>query len=272
MDPYMEEPELWPDVHTSLLVALRDELVTILPRAYAVTVELRVYEVPLAELELVGSGDVLIDSERRAARGPDGHGQSTEHPRAQGRPQAVTVTLPRPVEVRERYLEIRRARTQPGTRELITVIEVLSPANKRPGKGREQYEAKRLAIAESLTNLVEVDLLRGGEPLPVLHQGAALPRSMAGDYRVVVSRGAQRHRGELFPLSLRDPLPALPIPLRPEDDEPTISLQKVLDTVYDRGGFDRLLDYHGDPVPPLKPDDAAWADSLLREKGLKGQP
>lgn len=43
------------------------------------------------------------------------------------------------VEVKERYLEVREV----GTHEVITIIEVLSPKNKRKGEGRIAYEKKR---------------------------------------------------------------------------------------------------------------------------------
>ena len=171
------------------------------------------------------------------------------------------------IELREygRYLEIRR----PQTHELITVVEVLSPTNKLSGKGRTQYEEKRLAIAETLTNLVEIDLLRAGEPMPVLRGSALLPRSLAGDYRVLVARGARPRRAELHAIPLRRPLPPFSIPLRPGEREPEISLQSVLDSVYDHGAYRRGLDYRQEPVPPLLPEDAGWADHLLHEHGLR---
>jgi hypothetical protein len=274
MDPYLEDPELWPAVHTDLIVALRDALVPLLRPRYFVTIELREYEISLAELELLAIGDVSITQPRPPRGGTNGPSPAVSAVSAQPgeegeavpvRPGVLTVQVPRPVPVRERYLEIRRPRSH----ELITVIEVLSPTNKRTGKGRQQYEQKRLAIAETQTNLVEIDLLRAGEPMPLLHRGAPLARAMAGDYRVVVSRGHLRHRADLYVISVRQALPTIPIPLREGEAEPQVDLQQVLNTVYDRGAYDMAVDYRLEPVSPLAPADAAWADRLLRERGLR---
>ena len=70
-------------------------------------------------------------------------------------------------------------------------------------------------------------------------------------------------------MDVREPLPAIPILLRAGEPEPTIDLQAVRQDVYDRGAFDLQIDYRQEPVPPLAPDDAAWADALLREKGVR---
>jgi hypothetical protein len=177
----------------------------------------------------------------------------------------VTVELPKPIEIRERYLQIRRATS----REVVTVVEILSPSNKRWGKGRDEYQKKRTEIAGATTNLVEIDLLRAGEPFPVLREGALVERAGDSDYRILVSRGWRRHVADLYLVDLREPLPTLPVPLRAEDDEPRVALQPILETVYDGGGFGDLLDYGHEPVPPLSTEDAAWADQLLRDKGLR---
>jgi hypothetical protein len=275
MDPYLEHPALWPNVHHRLISGLSDVLVPLLRPRYFVSVELRVYEAALAANELVGIGDVMVT--REPARGltpmrpqrPDEREQSAvavamyADQRTHG--AVLEVELPVSVEVREHYLEVR----VPRTHELVTTIEVLSPSNKQAGKGRQQYEEKRLAVAETRTNLVEIDLLRGGDPLPVLQRGVPLPRERAGDYRVLVSRGGHRHSSDLHVIALREPLPAIPVPLRPEDDAPLVDLGEVLTAAYDRGGLELLLDYRAEPVPPLSAADAAWADDLLRSRGLR---
>ena len=76
----------------------------------------------------------------------------------------LRVQLPSPLDVKEHYLEVREV----ATKELITVIEVLSPANKRSGKGRSIYEAKRTKILTSMTNLIEIDVLRLGQPMEMI--------------------------------------------------------------------------------------------------------
>jgi hypothetical protein len=75
----------------------------------------------------------------------------------------VPVTLPMPIEIRESYLAIREVASQA----VITAVELLSPSNKRTRQGREIYEEKRFKVLASRTHLVEIDLLRGGEPMTV---------------------------------------------------------------------------------------------------------
>jgi hypothetical protein len=271
MNPYLEEPAIWPGVHVNLAVAIQEALVPQLPAHYYVTVELRVYEAPQGEVgPLVGIGDVTVGAERRRpnpTNPTNGAARYGEREAAANRTGVgvLTVEVPRSVEVREHYLEVRRA----GTHEVITVVEILSPTNKRPGKGRQIYEQKRTETVSALTNLVEIDLLRSGEPLPVLHHGLPLERAEAGDFRVLVSRGYRRHQAELYVWGLRAPLPVVPVPLRHDEPEPTVDLQALLHTVYDRGGYSRIVDYRGEPVPPLSADDAAWADGVLRSRGIR---
>ena len=63
---------------------------------------------------------------------------------------------------RVRYLEVRDREG----REVVTVIELLSPSNKRAGDDRESYLAKRRELLRSPAHLVEIDLLRGWTPMP----------------------------------------------------------------------------------------------------------
>src|SRR5262249_40379790 len=144
------------------------------------------------------------------------------------------------------FLEIRDRKS----RELITVIELLSPANKRPGPHREQYLSKRGQVLASPAHLVEIDLLRGGLAMP----GADRP---ACDYAVMVSRAPERPSAEFWPVGLRDRLPVIPIPLRTGDPDAQLDLQELLDRIHDTGGYAYYIE--GQPDPPLRPDQAAWA-------------
>ena len=122
-----------------------------------------------------------------------------------------------------------------------------------------QYQQKRDHVLLSQTNLVEVDLLRAGEPMPVFGQ------EIQSDYRILVSRGWQRPRGQLYPFNLRQPIPLFPLPLLREDEAPEVDLRAILHALYDRARFDLRLDYTRPPVPPLSDEDAAWAKELLSE-------
>jgi Protein of unknown function (DUF4058) len=149
--------------------------------------------------------------------------------------------------VKERYLEVREV----ATKELITVIEVLSPVNKRSGKGRSIYEAKRTKILTSMTNLIEIDLLRSGQPMPMT--GAT-----ESQYRILVSRSTDRPSADLFRFNLQDPIPDFPVPLRPESPDAIVDLQAILNETYQRGRLDLSIDYSQDLVPALSEGDRAW--------------
>jgi hypothetical protein len=139
---------------------------------------------------------------------------------------------------------------------VVTVIELLSPANKRPGGDREAYINKRQLLLATDVNFVELDLLRGGPRLPL----DQLPEC---DYYALVSRPAQRPATDVWPVRLRDPLPSVPIPLRPGDPEPLLDLQAALHTAHDRAGYVFSNLYRRPLVPPLSAADAAWAVALV---------
>jgi hypothetical protein len=151
------------------------------------------------------------------------------------------------------FVEIRDRRS----RELVTVVEVLSPSNKQPGSSRDQYLAKRQELLNSRAHLVEINLLRGGKPMPLVDQP---DRGYA--YSVLVSRVDERPKAGLWPLGLRDRLPIVPVPLRAPDGDAQLDLQELLDRVYDASGYEDYI-YSGLPDPPLAADDRAWAASLV---------
>lgn len=161
------------------------------------------------------------------------------------------VTVPITEETQERYLEIRDV----GTGTVVTVLEVLSPKNKRSGEGRTKYDAKRQNLLNSTANLVEIDLLRTGEPKLV---AGAVP----SDYRILVSRATQRPTAELYPFSLREPIPHFLLPLQQEDDEPVIDLNWGLEQVYVEAALDLTIDYTQQPIPPISDIDYAWMRTL----------
>ena len=138
---------------------------------------------------------------------------------------------------------------------MIAVIELLSPTNKASGSDREQYVGKRKAILASNTHLVEIDLLRGGERMPVQD----LP---ASDYVVMVSRSYERPRVELWPIGLRDALPLIPVPLRQDDHDATIDLGRLLHEQFDAAGYEDYV-YRTSPQPQLAAFEAVWAKELL---------
>jgi hypothetical protein len=246
MNPYLESPEFWPQVHHLLISIIFESLVPQLLPKYIVDIEKRIYQLSGGDSLLVGIPDVTVQRSPIQTNPISSNVAVAAPPAA-----ALRVRVPMPVEFREAYLEVRDTET----REVVTVIEVLSPANKRPGKGREMYEEKREKIFGSRTHLVEIDLLRSYKPLPVFGN------DIEASYRILVSRGNQRPIADLYLFNLPDIIPAFPLPLRAGDAEPTVDLQALLNGVYDRAAYDFRIDYTAQPVPPLSETDAVWADS-----------
>jgi hypothetical protein len=248
MDPYLEQRGLWEEVHVGLIAMMQAFLSPLLRPRYRVAIERRVYLAVHSPDDFVGKPDVLIMAVREPQVEYSAVADITPSiPKAGQLPQAD--------EVIERFLEVRESTTGA----VVTVIELLSHSNKASRPGRAQYEQKRMQILGSMTNLVEIDLLRAGEPLAMRVEG----NGHTTDYRIVVSRVHQRPRAEMFLFDVRDPIPDLPIPLRQGEAEPILPLNQVLHDLYDRAGYDLAIDYSRPAVPPLPEEDAAWAAKMI---------
>lgn len=261
MDPYLEQPGLWPDVHHALISEIQAYLNRLLRPKYHVRVEERVY---VSEADDPGR-EAIVPDLRVAERVSD---RSTRKTPAAQAAHAATAEVTQPVVLTTLIDdEIHEARLEVVDRDLqtvVTVIEVVSPTNKIPGaRGRVSYQEKKLAVMKSPSHWVEIDLLRRGAPLVARE---VLPQ---GDYFVHVSRVSLRPKGEVWPIRLRDRLPVIAIPLRPGDPDARLDLQQVLDAAYDRAAYDLEIDYRAEPNPPLTPEDAHWADEWLVAKGLR---
>jgi hypothetical protein len=255
MDPYLERSGLWEEVHAGLIITMQQFLSARLRPRYRAAVERRTYLAVVSTDPFVGKPDVLIVS-------PSAPGLGTS---VMATTQTITPRigeLPMPEEIIERYLEIREVETE----EVITVIELLSPSNKQRKEGRRQYEEKRLRVLGSGTHLVEIDLIRAGEPLPVRVGG----NGRQSDYRIIVSRAKNRPRADVYLFSVRDPIPDFPIPLRPGENEPILPLNQLLHDLYDLTAYDLAIDYSRPPEPPLSDEDNEWAAELLSVRGLGG--
>lgn len=249
MDPYLERASRWHPFHTLLVSEIALALAPLIAPHYYVSVEERMYIVS-GEQPFAKRPDVAVIGKPVSSRGPISSVQAAQYS------GALVIEVPLPEEVSERYLEIRDVDTD----EVVTVIEVLSPSNKQPGKGRALYLRKRQQVLALLTSLVEINLLRAGEPMP-------LSQKLTSDYYILVCRGWERPGALFFPFSVRDPIPEVPIPLRQGDAEPTLDLNTVLHDLYDRARFDLRIDYGQPPDPPLTPEDTEWAAALLERAG-----
>ncbi len=254
MNPYLEHPEIWPGFHLFLIANIAEFLTPELRPKYSVYVEVRMYETTGEQSLLVGIPDVSVQRSRQVSQTEKLNIAVAEPPT---KPQKVTVPVPEMV--RQGYLEIREV----STKEVVTVIELLSPVNKRPGKGRETYNNKREQIFGSRTHFVEIDLLRMWEPMLIFADG------IASDYRILVSRAETRPSADLYAFNLQEKITDFPLPLRLGDTEPLLDLQLLLNQVYDRAGYDLKLDYTLEAVPPLSEPDTIWVDNLLKEIELR---
>src|SRR3984885_2257648 len=260
MDPYLEEPGLWPDVHHNLISRIQGALSAQLRPNYLVRVEDRAY--------IADADNETFDPQLRI---PDvevaGRPGWEDAPFSLGI-EALQLQVAEPViattwfdeEVREAFLKIIARES----REVITVIEVLSPANKAAGSsGRESFEKKRREIMYSPSHWVEIDLLRGKRMVRVPKKAGP------NDYLVHVSKRDQRPQGLLYPIRLQRGLPIIPIPLKPDDPDARLDLQTVLDSAYENANYDLEIDYGREPSPPLSGKLAEGTDRLLRSKGVR---
>jgi uncharacterized protein DUF4058 len=248
MDPYLEEPSLWPDVHLTLIIAMRAVLNASMPPGYAASADryVWIHEPEAGERTRVIRLDVDIVKEQES--GPAATTTMISAPR--------TVILPVVRHEGNKYLKIVDSRSK----HLVTVIELLSPANKRPGLDREAYLTKRIDYLAAGVNVVEIDLLRGGQRLPI--EGSLPPNC---DYYALVCRARQMPTAGIWPFGVRDPLPTIPIPLLPADGDVPLDLRVCLDRAFEESRYDLKLNYQQPPEPPLSSADAQWARGLLEK-------
>ena len=254
MNPYLENPDVWSTFHLQALATMAERLSAKVRPEYLVHLEAHLWiheriddEVKrLSKRRLIGRGDLGIVEQREAVRRTAQRSAgSTTLEVAPAR-----IVIPNVDIERQRYMEIRDRHN----RSLITVIELLSPTNKEPGTNRDQYLAKRAGVLAGPAHFVEIDLLRGGLPMPDEER----PRS---PYGVMVSRAEERPAAGFWPIALADHLPVIPIPLR-FSSHALLDLQEVLHHVYDHGTYADEI-YEGAPEPALKGPDLNWARQIL---------
>jgi hypothetical protein len=254
MDPFIEMQE-WSDFHARYMTVLSELLTPQVRPRYVVRVERRVYLEELFEEPDQIIPDVAILERRSVSRSSSGTALLTE-PSAAIAP--VECLLPEAEEHHEYYLVLRDRETL----RIVALIELLSPTNKRAGsEGREQYLEKREEILQSRTSLVELDLLRGGQRLPMQSE---LP---PGDYYALVRRGWRRRRAAVYAWTLRQPMPPIPIPLQNEEPEPTLDLQAAFNLTFDRAAYQDSLDYSQAIQPPARAEDLDWIQGLRTASG-----
>jgi hypothetical protein len=239
MDPYLERDGLFHEFHQRFIPRLAELLLPKIAPKYLATLDSHVYlhEFAADQRHLIGRFDVAVTHV--------GGELSVQSPGTAT--QSVLGTVPVPVlEEVDSFVELRERDGM----EVVTVIELLSLANKKSGSDREQYLGKRAKYLKSGVHLVEIDLLRRGPRMP---QNGLPPC----DYTVMVSRAERRPSVELFPIRLRDRLPIIPIPLKVSDPDAKLDLQAVFDSVYDGAGYQYYI-HKTPPEPPFQDVDEEW--------------
>lgn len=260
MDPYIEARGLWGDFHSSLIQEIRSALAEVVPERYLVRTGERDYIVLLDE---EGKGHHPFE--------PDVSVKSVVSKESPQSPEAATAlaegaTDPAPVsmrpfiseEFRENFIEIQD--TDP-EQPLITSIEVLSPSNKRHGSpGWKVYLRKRQGLFLNGTHLVEIDLLRGGQRMPMRDPWPGSP------YTILVARGGSVPRYLAWPAHSLRPLPTIPIPLAQPDPDISINLQAMVEAIFARSRYSRSIDYSKPLTPPLPLEEQQWVEQQLRDQ------
>ncbi|MBI4672921.1 MAG: DUF4058 family protein [Chloroflexi bacterium] len=272
MDPYLEAPAIWPDFHERVSVELSGELNESLPPPYYAIVEKR------TELGIIFEAGATrhIVPDTLVVRPPispvsalEGGVMVADQPRieiAQGvQLRAQTEPFFHP------FVEIRDAAHG---HKLVTLIEIVSPSNKRAGPDRRAYEAKQREVLESDAHMIELDLLRAGRrllPYPELDEAVY---RFACDYLVVLNRSNLRQDTwidyTLYPIDVREILPVIPVPLGQGDSDVALDLQTVAQRAYRRGPYLRAIDYtQPPPEPAFSPEKVEWINARLRAVKLR---
>lgn len=244
MDPYLEGSVYWAGFHARFIVAISEAIVAQLPPGYYAEVEQHVW----LEDEAGDDRYPFAIPDTYLADGGAGTVVATRKKKRQAAP-ALEVTLPKLTKRPHKYVKV----VDKANNRVITVIELLSPSNKS-GEDRDNYLLKRAEFFAAKVNLVELDLLRDGERMPF-----GKPKPPPADYYALVCRG--HPKASVWGWTVRDPLPVLPIPLKPADGEVELDLKPCLDRTYDGAGYRTRLRYDRPPESPLRVADAEWASA-----------
>ncbi len=258
MDPFLENPEIFPDLHDRLINGISDAINLQLRPPYYSAIASRVF-VEHSDRIISPDVSVILESDKSSQ---DDRGSTTAVLTAI-EVEPIIIHVPHD-EIREQFLEIRTA----GDERLVTSIEVLSASNKSRGEhGRELYKKKQREILASDVHLVEIDLLRGGEHTTAVPLIRAERKTGKFNYHVCVHRFDQLENYVVYPITLRSRLPKIAIPLLPGDPDIAIDLQHIFDHCYEAGLYRRRIRYEESlPVPPLAEIDVLWSNELFARK------
>jgi hypothetical protein len=258
MDPYLEHPASWQGTHNMFIAFLVESLNAVLPSRYVATSEVRCY--------IAASAPQTIRPDLAVTERPHAQPQANRSGVAVvGDPFVLVRGYPLE-EHKEAYVNITDVKS--GNR-IVTAIELLSYTNKTlRNEGRALYRAKQTELLASNTHFIEIDLLRTGEHTVAVPE-ALLPPESPRDYVVCLHRSGHGLEYAVWPISIRQRLPRIAVPLDEDVQDMELDLQAVFNRLYDAGAYGKQIDYTQNPVPPLSAEDAAWANALLHEHGLR---
>jgi hypothetical protein len=259
MDPYIETCGLWGDFHHSLISEIQYALAQAVPERYLVRAGERSYVVLVEEEGKTSRPfvpDVSVTTERDRKPPRKKGGTAVAEPVFKAEPVLMRAFIEE--EHSEAFVEIFEATPE---QRLVTCIEVLSPSNKRPRTpGWDLYLRKRQSLLLGDANLVEIDLLRGGQRMPMLDQWPDSP------YAVLVARARKHDLCQVWPVYLQAPLPAVPVPLAKPDPDIRLNLKPMIEAIYERSRYARTIDYSKPLSPQLDEAGTAWLRKQLRVK------
>jgi hypothetical protein len=260
MDPYIEVCGLWEGFHSHLIEAIYQAIATVLPSGYIVDTAVRSYIVLLGsegKTEHLPKPDVTVIEAADRKKPPKKKGGVAVTEPAEAA-ESVQMRAFVAEKFEETFVEIYAERDE---RILVTSIEVLSPSNKRRNtEGWQEYERKRQAMLLGRANFVEVDLLRGGDKMPMLDPWPNSP------YTLLVCRQIRAPYCRGWPAHFRTRLPVIPVPLIHPDPDLRLDLQPLLDGIYALGRYDQRIDYTRPLTPALSKDDDAWMQEELKNR------
>jgi hypothetical protein len=265
MDPYLESPDWFPDLHHGLIYLIKESLQHSLPESYSAQSDQRIWmEYSLRHIE----PDVEVVRSTRKRRKQGRGGVAVAEPRAAG-PLVVSVETIEDGPFEEAFIEIRRRRGKEV--QLVASLEILSLSNKRIGNpGRAKYLAKQREVLDSPVHLIEIDLLRSGTYTVAVPSDLIKAKAGPFDYLVSIRRFDRPKEFLVYPISLPQRLPEIAIPLLPGDPEVPLDLQAIFDRAYDGGPYGREIEYGKDPIRPrLSSEQAEWAAAVLKPRGRR---
>ena len=263
MDPFLEDPRFFGDLHGRMHFCLSEQLQSRLPAPYFAAISERlVVEVEETKPRWIETDTDILHS----SRDDDSGGGLAVAVATSFHTRTEPIILSESEPETQKFVEIR-TRDNYGDERVITSIEVLSPSNKRIGAGRDLYLKKQKEVLNAGISLVEIDLLRDGEHTTAVPEYALeRRRDPQPDYHVHV-KIANSIDSLLYPFCLTDILPEIAVPLLPKDGYVPLDLQVVFNRCYDSGPYQRRIRYELPLLhPPLKPDQQQWATKLLEQK------